>query len=108
MFATVSAMAEDSGSNNNTKDANIKCAGEFANPLTDICWSCIFPLSIGGLEVWSGGQEDNKNPPDVLCSCIDDLMFLGITLGYWEPARRVDVTRTPYCFVSLGTEIDVG
>ncbi|ENV65131.1 hypothetical protein F949_00030 [Acinetobacter junii NIPH 182] len=107
IFSSLTVLAEDTN-NNGDSASNVKCAGEFANPLTDICWSCIFPLSIGGLELWSGGQEDIKNPPDVLCSCIDDLMFLGITLGYWEPARRVDVTRTPYCFVSLGTEIDVG
>ncbi len=103
MYFAFSAYAE-----NDSKESNIRCAGEFANPITDICWSCIFPLSIGGLEVWSGGQEDIKSNSDVLCSCIDDLMFLGITIGYWEPARRVDVTRTPYCFVSLGTEIDIG
>ena len=23
------------------------CTGEFVNPITDICWDCIFPISIG-------------------------------------------------------------
>ena len=28
-----------------------KCVGKFANPITDICWSCLFPITIGGLRV---------------------------------------------------------
>ena len=24
------------------------CKGKFANPITDICWSCMFPLRIAG------------------------------------------------------------
>ena len=27
-----------------------KCTGSFVNPITDICWSCLFPISIGRLE----------------------------------------------------------
>ena len=23
------------------------CQGRFMNPITDICWSCVFPLTIG-------------------------------------------------------------
>ncbi|WP_234000704.1 TraU family protein, partial [Erythrobacter sp. HI0019] len=26
-----------------------RCTGSFVNPITDICWSCLFPISIGGL-----------------------------------------------------------
>ena len=29
-----------------------KCTGSFVNPITDICWSCLFPISIGGLDIW--------------------------------------------------------
>lgn len=27
--------------------ADSACEGRFVNPITDICWSCIFPLSLG-------------------------------------------------------------
>ena len=27
---------------------------QFVNPVTDICWDCIFPLSIGGTVIASG------------------------------------------------------
>jgi conjugal transfer pilus assembly protein TraU len=27
---------------------------------------------------------------------------MGLSIGYWEPARLVDITRHPFCFVNLG------
>ena len=36
------------------------CTGKFPNPITDICWSCILPITIGGATIANfGGQEDN-------------------------------------------------
>jgi conjugal transfer pilus assembly protein TraU len=29
----------------------VTCHGKFINPITDVCWSCLFPLSIGGLDL---------------------------------------------------------
>ncbi|AKG19876.1 conjugal transfer protein (plasmid) [Moraxella bovoculi] len=84
------------------------CVGKFANPITDVCWSCIFPLSIGGHHIYKGGQEDNENPKDLLCACSTP-PTVGIQTGFWEPVRRLDVTRKPYCMVSLGgIELDLG
>lgn len=77
------------------------CQGEFANPITDICWSCMFPMTLGGTPLLTMDQEDTANPGGFLCACSNPPM-VGIKSGFWEPARRVDVTRTPYCFVSLG------
>ena len=34
------------------------CHGRFANPITDICWNCLFPLTIGGIGIVSDGQPD--------------------------------------------------
>ena len=46
------------------------CTGRFPNPITDICWSCILPLSIGGATIGNvSGQEDNGNPGTPVCSC---------------------------------------
>lgn len=101
MLACSLSMAE-------MKASDVRCSGDFANPITDICWSCLFPLTIGGMNLWSGDQEDNKNPSSLLCSCAVPRIFVGLQSGFWEPARRIDVTRTPYCFVSLDTEIDLG
>ena len=33
------------------------CHGRFMNPITDICWSCLFPLTIGSVSILSDGQD---------------------------------------------------
>jgi conjugal transfer pilus assembly protein TraU len=78
------------------------CTGKFANPITDICWSCILPISIGAARVATLGQEDIENPASPLCVCPGVPIRLGVSIGFWEPARQVDVTRKPFCLVSLG------
>lgn len=31
--------------------ADAACDGNFVNPITDICWRCMFPLSLGSTAV---------------------------------------------------------
>lgn len=92
-------------------EANAKCHSRFTNPITDICWKCILPISIGDFSVGKGfapAKRDTKNPKTPICACRKEgfeLPVPGITLGFWEPARMVDITRTPYCMVGLGLEL---
>ena len=39
------------------------CTGKFVNPVTDVCWSCLFPLSVGGLKVWPGNRPNTRTRP---------------------------------------------
>lgn len=78
------------------------CHGHFINPITDLCWRCMFPISIGQSQVVAGDVPDTKNLSGPICSCGDPVPRMGIKVGFWEPARMVDVTRTPFCFVGLG------
>jgi conjugal transfer pilus assembly protein TraU len=81
------------------------CQGRFVNPLTDICWSCLFPMTIGGANVSGGGFEDTPNPSGFVCLCPKPPLNLptpGVPISFWEPARLVDVTRTPYCLINMG------
>lgn len=78
-----------------------KCVGRFVNPISDICWSCIFPITIGGMRVSASG-EDTENLREILCACSTPLPRVGIPISFWEPVRMVDVTRTPYCLVNMG------
>ena len=78
-----------------------QCVGRFVNPVTDICWKCLFPLKIASFTVASGGP-DPAGSGDILCECEKPIPRIGIPVSFWEPARLVDVTRTPYCLVNMG------
>lgn len=79
------------------------CTGKFTNPVTDVCWSCMFPLTIGAVPIWQGGQEDIENPPSPICMCgILPYGKVGVAIGFWEPVRQVEIVRQPWCFPSLG------
>lgn len=84
------------------------CKGRFVNPITDICWSCLLPISIGPLRVGAGVEpkkRDTRNPSSPLCACNigkSPIPVPGISLGFWEPVRMIDITRTPYCMTSIG------
>ena len=79
------------------------CTGRFVNPITDVCWECLFPISIGPISIGSvSGVLDTPNPPSPICFCGSPIPRIGLSLGVWEPARLVDVSRTPWCFPNLG------
>lgn len=66
------------------------------------------PISIGGINIGKGitpKKRDTKNPASPLCMCVKGtppLPIPGVAVGFWEPVRLVDVTRTPYCMTNLG------
>lgn len=80
------------------------CVGRFVNPITDICWSCIFPLTIGPFKLGKHGElQDTPNPSQSVCVCPHNgIPVPGLAVGFWEPVRLIDVTRTPFCMVNLG------
>lgn len=81
---------------------NAACNGNFINPVTDVCWSCVMPITIAGLRVdlTEGKQRDMPSAPnDFACTCGTDI---GVPVGFFEPARMVDVTHNAYCMVGLG------
>lgn len=85
--------------------ADSACEGRFVNPITDICWSCIFPLSLGSVKVSQGKVPDTANPsmPIQICPAPPPLFRrIGLAIGYWEPMALTDVTRSPGCMVNLG------
>jgi conjugal transfer pilus assembly protein TraU len=87
------------------------CRGRFMNPITDICWSCVLPIKIGGMAVQVNGQEDTSTSGgQPICACTGNgVPKIGVKVSFWEPARVVEVVRSPYCFPSLGgIKMDVG
>jgi len=88
------------------------CNGNFVNPIGDICWDCMFPLSIGPLSIAGGEHPDTQNYGSPICLCpmpAPPFIRIGIAIGFWEPVRLADVSQDPWCFVNLGgIEIDPG
>ncbi|WON75530.1 conjugal transfer pilus assembly protein TraU [Serratia sp. UGAL515B_01] len=90
-------------SNAEAKDPT--CDGRWVNPITDICWKCIFPMSIGNVKVASGSLPDTRNPSSPLQFCPAPppiFQRLGLAIGFWEPFAMTDVTRAPGCMVNMG------
>ncbi|CAG9435700.1 hypothetical protein NVI2019_PEGOAJLN_03774 (plasmid) [Providencia alcalifaciens] len=83
--------------------ADALCEGNFVNPTTDICWDCLFPMSIGNMKVFPGDAPDTENPSMPIQICPMGILYrVGLAIGYWEPFAMTDVTRSPYCMVNLG------
>lgn len=68
--------------------------------ITDICWTCIFPIRVAGIPISGGGgsfpEEAVKTP---VCACDDELGIPqpGITTSMWEPYRMVEFQTVPGC-----------
>lgn len=76
--------------------------------ITDICWSCIFPIMIAGVALF--GDEDDapstRAKPTIpfLCLCEDGEwgVQIGVPIGLWEPARLIELVRLPFCSPVFG------
>lgn len=80
------------------------CRGSFPNLITDICYDCMFPISLAG-NLMSFGVSGDDYPTSAngspVCLCLSSLAA-GIPLSFWEPAFMVDVTNKPGCMPLLG------
>ncbi|HSH30939.1 MAG TPA: TraU family protein [Thiohalobacter sp.] len=84
-----------------------RCDTNFFNPIADVDWSCIFPMTIGPLEIKldrSPSDPDKIDSP--VCACTNGpIPRFGLKVGFWEPARMIDTVKDPYCFVPLGLQL---
>ena len=87
---------------------DVTCSGRFTNPITDICWSCIFPIKIAGKHTIMnmGDQEDYdsmEGKGNMFCACGSaPNTKIGVQLSFWEPTHLIETVRHPFCMVSLG------
>lgn len=75
--------------------------GKFMNPFTDICWECVFPITVSGANVTPGHKESQKSHTRI-CTCPGTPPRVGVPLTFWEPVHLVDVTRHAYQLIGLG------
>ena len=71
------------------------------NPITDICWECLFPITVSGVNVFPGTQ-DLSSHNERICVCPGVPPKVGVPLTFWEPMRLVDVTRHAFKLIGLG------
>ncbi|AOF96940.1 traU family protein [Sphingobium sp. RAC03] len=88
-----------------------KCeAGTIFNPITKVRWTCIFPITIGGVKVGSFDKLDKEldaqSASKPLCACRKGVSFwFGVKVSFWSPNRMVDVVTEPGCMMALGADL---
>lgn len=80
------------------------CNAPPLNPITDISWSCIFPISIGGIGSANTQNPDQNDAPICVCNG-GSVPRLGLKVSFWEPSRIIDTVADPFCLMPLGTKI---
>lgn len=76
--------------------------GKFVNPITDVCWSCLFPIHIAGMNVTPSYKDFSSYKINPFCVCAGTPPKLGIPLAFWEPTALIDVTPVPYKLTAWG------
>ena len=72
------------------------------NPITDVCWKCIYPIHVMGYNIAPQHKDPVKYKKKMLCECPGTPPVVGIPVAFWEPMYLIDVTMTPYKLVGLG------
>lgn len=85
-----------------------ECEASFINPVADVCWSCVFPVKIGGFTVKPSNLPDTQDKltgPVCACRGSQGIKVPGITVSFWEPNRIIETVMDPMCFPSLGFDM---
>lgn len=80
------------------------CNGAFPNLITDVCYDCVFPMSIMGASLDFGidAQDyDTGVSSNPICLCVQSLA-VGTPVAFWEPRYMIDTTNKPGCMPLLG------
>ncbi len=88
-----------------TEAASSLCPGRIPNPVTDVCWSCMTPITIAKAATVSskGTLPDITTDAAPVCACGSGLSLkVGLNISFWEPVRTAEVVRHSWCFPSLG------
>jgi len=82
------------------------CRVEVFNPINDICWHCIYPVRMGGIELVGSdivSPADNISSPFCLCGTTT-----GVNTSFWEPARIIETVKDPWCFNLISADLSNG
>lgn len=89
-----------------------KCDNKAFNPVTDVTWSGLFPIRVGGVKLTGdSGVADSaegsglKSP---ICKCYPEgsvLPYFGLNLAFWDINNLVEIVETPGCSTTLGKSL---
>lgn len=90
--------------------ASAECKGAMLNPMSDVCWECMFPARVGVVnfgragDTLPGGEIDSP-----VCGCATGSgVVTGMRVAFWEHAYLVETVKDPWCMVALGTGMETG
>lgn len=90
-------------------DALAICKGTPINPVTDTCWSCMFPARFGGYQFGRGGDVAPGETDSPICGCVNGTgITMGFSVGFWEHARLIETVKDPWCMPAMGTGLNSG
>ena len=75
------------------------------NPISDICWSCMFPMTIGSVPVFPKSYLTRLTPRYRFRFAQTAADFYTVKTWLLEPYALTDVTRVPYCIVNMGLSL---
>lgn len=86
-----------------------QCDSRIINPLTDVSWDCMFPMTMVGMSIGdssdnvSSNQGTNQSP---VCECISEgVLKVGVPFSFWEPKTIIEVVSDPWCMHSMGVDM---
>ncbi len=82
----------------------VSCKGRLFNPITDVNWYDMFPITIFGISLLGGSQPPIIREPPI-CFCPSDFFGIplpGIGITYWEPLYVAEISSAPGCLITLG------
>jgi conjugal transfer pilus assembly protein TraU len=78
---------------------------EMINPVDDIVWDCMFPMSIMGFEIDYGTHPPDEKESESMCNCSGEGYYgEGFVITFWEPARMMDTVKDAWCFPGIGMD----
>lgn len=84
-------------------EALAACYGRVLNPVTDIPWDGVFPITVAGARLSETGINHPRTDAAPVCACQKGpILKAGVNLSFFEPIRTAEVVREPFCFPSLG------
>lgn len=85
------------------------CDPEFVNPIDDVAWDCVRPITFSGAVMTGSGPDPGTIIRDPVCVCKDGaISTVGLTVGFWEPGLMFDVVKDGWCFNGLGFNMSSG